>query len=597
MPMRTTVSARANCGRHTANAAARRSAAVRRFSTISFDLVINPLDFPMTIFDAVLCNGCASKSNSSLQCDGAAAFICTPRNALSQVRFLASTLQATGPLFVQWSLSFMRIQNPILALSVALAVCLGMKANSAEAETVVRYGISLADIPLTTGQPDRGAGAYQFTAYTIYDPLIAWEMDVSDRPGKLVPGLATEWKVDDKDKTKWRFSLRKGVKFHDGSEFNADAVIWNLDKVLNDKAPQFDKRQSAQVKTRLPSVASYAKIDDSTVEITTKTVDSFFPYQMLWFLVSSPAQYEKLGKDWDKFASSPSGTGPFKLTKLVPRELAELTKNADYWDSKRIPKADKIVLIPMPEALTRTNALLAGQVDLIETPAPDAVPQLKSAGMKIVDNVTPHVWNYHLSMLPGSPWTDIRLRKALNLAINRDEMIELLNGLAKPAVGQVDPSSPWFGTPSFKIKYDLAEAKRLVKEAGYSPEKPLKTTFVIAQGGTGQMLSLPMNEFLQQSFKEIGIDVEFKVVELEALYTFWRKGAKDESMAGVTSNNIAYVTSDPLYAIIRFFHSGQVAPVGVNWGYYSNPKVDAVIDEAKQTFDAKKQDELMAKAR
>jgi len=119
------------------------------------------------------------------------------------------------------------------------------------------------------------------------------------------------------------------------------------------------------------------------VEVTTKTVDSFFPYQMLWFLVSSPAQYDKLGKDWDKFASQPSGTGPFKLTKLVPRELAELSKNEDYWNKKRLPKVDKLILIPMPEALTRTNALLAGQVDLIETPAPDAVPQLKSAGMRI----------------------------------------------------------------------------------------------------------------------------------------------------------------------------------------------------------------------
>ena len=289
-------------------------------------------------------------------------------------------------------------------------------------------------------------------AYTIYDPLVAWEMDVAERPGKLVPGLATEWKVDDADKKKWRFTLRQGVKFHDGSDFNADAVIWNFDKVLNDKAPQFDKRQSAQVKTRLPSVASYAKVDDTTIEIITKAVDSFFPYQMLWFLVSSPAQYEKLGKDWDKFASQPSGTGPFKLTKLVPRELAELTKNADYWDKKRLPKADRSILIPMPEALTRTNALLAGQVDLIETPAPDAVPQLKSAGMKIVDNVTPHVWNYHLSVLPGSPWTDIRLRKALNLAIDRDGVVGLMNGLAKPAKGQVDPSSPWFGKPALRTE-------------------------------------------------------------------------------------------------------------------------------------------------
>ena len=110
------------------------------------------------------------------------------------------------------------------------------------------------------------------------------------------------------------------------------------------------------------------------------------------------------------------------------------------------------------------------------------------------------------------------------------------------------------------------------------------------------MLSLPMNEFIQQSLKEIGIEIEFKVVELETLYTHWRKGAKDEMNAGITSNNIAYVTSDPLYAIVRFFHSGQAAPVGVNWGFYSNPKVDALIDEAKRTFDPAKQDELLAQA-
>ena len=319
------------------------------------------------------------------------------------------------------------------------------------AETVARYGISMADIPLTTGQPDRGAGAYQFTGHTLYDPLIAWEANISTRPGKLVPGLATSWKVDPKDNKKWIFNLRKGVKFHDGSTFTADAVIWNLDKVLSDKSPQFDAKQSAQVRPRIPSIASYAKLNDYTVEITTKGVDALFPYQLPWLLFSSPAQWEKMGKDWNQVAIHPSGTGPFKLDKLVPRERAELVKNPDYWDKKRIAKTDRIVLIPIPDAMTRVNALMNGQVDLIETPPPDVVPQLVSAGFKLVQNVTPHVWPYHFSTLPGSPWTDIRVRKAANLAIDRDAVVKLMNGLAVPAKGQMDVTSPWFGKPTFKI--------------------------------------------------------------------------------------------------------------------------------------------------
>src|SRR6202008_4307271 len=107
------------------------------------------------------------------------------------------------------------------------------------------------------------------------------------------------------------------------------------------------------------------------------------------------------------------------------------------------------------------------------------VPQLKPAGMKIVDNVTPHVWNYHLSVLPGSPWTDVRLRKAANLAIDREGVVARMNGLAKPARGRVARASPWFGKPTFDIRFDPAAARKLVEEAGYSKAKPLKTTFVI----------------------------------------------------------------------------------------------------------------------
>jgi peptide/nickel transport system substrate-binding protein len=465
------------------------------------------------------------------------------------------------------------------------------------AETIARYGISMADIPLTTGQPDRGAGAYQFTGHTIYDPLVAWESNINDRPGKLVPGLASSWKVDSKDNKKWLFTLRKGVKFHDGSELTADAVIWNLDKVLVDKSPQFDAKQSAQVRPRIPSIASYRKVNDYAVEITTKEVDALFPYQLPWFLISSPAQWEKMGKDWSQVAIHPSGTGPFKLDKLVPRERADLVKNENYWDKKRIAKTDRIVLVPIPDAMTRVNALLNGQVDIIETPPPDVVPQLKSAGFKLVQNVTPHVWPYHFSTLPGSPWTDIRVRKAANLAIDRDAVVKLLNGLATPAKGQMDTTSPWFGKPSFKIGYDLAAARALMAEAGYSKEHPLVAKVIIAQGGTGQMLSLPMNEFVQQSLAEVNIQVSFEVVELENLYLHWRSGAKADMNAGkgITAINLGYVTADPFYGITRFVDSRYIAPNGVNWGGYNNPKVDALVDSIRTSFDTKIQDGLLAK--
>lgn len=481
------------------------------------------------------------------------------------------------------------------AWAAAMALFIGA-APRLHAETVARYGISMADIPLTTGQPDRGAGAYQFTGHTIYDPLIAWEANVGDRPGKLVPGLATSWKVDDADKKKWIFTLRPGVKFHDGSAFDADAVIWNLDKVLDEKSPQFDPKQSAQVRPRIPSIASYKKLDDMTVEIDTKNVDALFPYQMPWFLISSPAQWAAMDKDWNKVAFHPSGTGPFKLDKLTPRQEADLVKNPDYWDKSRLAQTDRIILLPIPDAVTRANALMNGQVDLIETPPPDTLPQLKSAGFRIVQNITPHVWPYHFSLYPGSPWTDIRVRKAANLAIDRNGVAELMNGLARPAKGQVDETSPWFGKPEFKIGYDVKAAKALMAEAGYSPEHPLKAKIVIAQGGTGQMLSLPMNEYVQQSLAEIGIDVSFEVVELENLYTRWRAGAKGDMNAGsdISAINLAYVTADPFYAITRFFDSRYVAPNGVNWGGYSNPKVDAALEQVRNTFDVDKQNELLA---
>ncbi|GJD81175.1 ABC transporter substrate-binding protein [Methylobacterium gregans] len=489
-------------------------------------------------------------------------------------------------------------RRSVLAGGAALAA-LGptgsLLAQSGSPSGSLTYGISMTDLPLTTGQPDRGAGGYQFTGLTLYDPLVAWELDVADRPGKMVPGLATSWESDPADRKNWIFRLREGVTFHDGSPFDADAVIWNFDKVLNKEAPHFDQRQAAQVRPRLPGVASYRKLDASTVQVTTKSVDSLFPYQMLWFLISSPAQYEKVGRDWAKFAFQPSGTGPYKLAGLTPRVRAEFVPNERYWNPKRMPKLARLTLACVPEDLARVNALLSGNVDLIELPAPDAVPRLKAAGMRVVGNDTPHVWNYHLSMVEGSPWRDLRLRRAANLAVDREGVVQLMGGLAAPALGQVQPSSPWFGKPSFQIRTDMDEARKLVEAAGYSVKNPLKTTFVIPTGGTGQMLSLPINEFIQQSWAEVGIQVAFRTVELEVAYTGWRQGASDPSLKDVSGGNIAYVTSDPFYAMLRFYDSRQISPNGVNWSHYRNAEVDALCDKIRNSLDTAEQDRLLAR--
>jgi ABC-type transport system substrate-binding protein len=467
-------------------------------------------------------------------------------------------------------------------------------ATPAWAQGTLRIAMTVADIPLTTGQPDQGMEGYRFTGYTIYDALVNWDLSRSDVTPVLKPGLALSWEVDAEDKRTWRFHLRPGVVFHDGSAFDAAAVVWNLDKIYNQKAPQFDARQSSQVRGRLAPIAGYRVVDPATVEITTETVDAFFPYEISYLFYSSPAQWQAVGRDWAAFALHPSGTGPFKVDSVVPRKELVLSRNAAYWDKARVPKLDRVILLPIPEAATRTAALLAHQVDWVEAPSPDVLPQLRAAGMQIVTNTYPHIWPYEPSRLPGSPWNDIRVRKAINLAIDRDGLTTLLAGTMVPAVGYVLPNSPWFGHPSFHIKYDPVEAKRLLTEAGYGPSNPLHLRVAISTSGSGQMQPLAMNEFIQQNLAAVGVDLQFEVLEWETLRGRRRLGAQAPVNKGIDAINNSYGSIDPATTFVRQFDSHNDAPVGFNWGQYRNATVDALLHEAQQTFDTKAQDALLA---
>jgi peptide/nickel transport system substrate-binding protein len=498
----------------------------------------------------------------------------------------------------------------LTALCFGLALGTSLTTAALAQEKTLRVGMTAADIPRTLGQPDQGFEGNRFTGIPIYDSLTQWDLSKEKEPSILIPGVATEWKVSDADKTKWVFKLRPGVKFHDGSDFNADAVVWNVQKVLDKSAPHFDPSQVGVTASRMPTLRSARKIDDSTVELTTSEPDSFLPINLTNLFMASPAHWnaklqavpasvtdaaERAKQAWASFAADPSGSGPFRVTRFVTRERLELAKNATYWDEKRRPKVDRVVLLPLPEANARTAALLGGQVDWIEAPSPDAIAQIKSRGFTIYQNAQPHVWPWQLSFVEGSPWLDKRVRHAANLCVNRGELKELLAGQMAEPKGTVGPTHPWWGNPKFDIKYDPAAAKKLMQEAGFSASKPLKVKVQTSASGSGQMQPIPMNEFVQQNLKDCFFDVELDVIEWNTLFTNWRHGAKDQSARGSNAINVSFAAMDPFFAMVRFTWTKAFPPVSNNWGYFGNDEFDKLIADARNTFDDKGRDAALAK--
>lgn len=493
---------------------------------------------------------------------------------------------------------------------VAGALCTVAATPALAQEKVLRIGMTAADIPRTLGQPDQGFEGNRFTGIPMYDALTHWDLSKADAPSELVPGLALSWAVDAKDKTKWVFKLRPGVKFHDGSEFDADAVVWNVRKVLDKDAPHFDASQVGVTASRMPTLRSARKIDRLTVELTTSEPDSFLPLNLTNLFMASPAHWEaklkavpasvtdpaeRAKQAWAAFAADASGSGPFRMARFVPRERLELVANKAYWDPKRTPKIDRVVMLPMPEANARTAALLSGQVDWIEAPAPDAMPQITQRGFRIHSNAQPHIWPWQFSFTESSPWRDKRVRHAANLCVDREGLRQMLGGMMAVPKGTVPPGHPWWGNPKFDIRYDVAAARKLMAEAGYSAAKPMKAKVQISASGSGQMQPLPMNEFVQQSLKQCHIDIEFDVLEWNTLFTNWRRGAKDASANGAHAINVSYGAMDPFFAMVRFTSTKTFPPVSNNWGYFGNDEFDKLIADARNTFEDKARDAALAR--
>jgi peptide/nickel transport system substrate-binding protein len=444
---------------------------------------------------------------------------------------------------------------------------------------VLRIAMTASDVPTTTGMPNNGFEGMRFLGYPAFEGLVLWDLSHADRLAGLRPGLAEAYEQAPDDKRIWIFHLRHGVKFHDGTDFDADSVIWNLDRYFKNDSPQFEPQAAGTARARASALQSYRKIDNGTIAITTREPISYFPYMAVYLLFTSPASFEKAGRDWTRVASLPAaGTGPFRIARMVPREYAELARFDGYWDQGRKARVDVVRLLPMPEANSRLAALRAGQVDWIEVPPADGIPSLKAAGFTIVTNSYPHVWPWEYNIAaPNSPFKDVRVRTALNYCVDRAGLVTLLNGTAEPAVGWLKPKDDGFGDPVNRYGFDPAKGRALLAEAGYTAAKPLSFKVLISTSGSGQMLPLPMNEYVQDNLKQAcGVNVEFDTVEWNVLLDSIRLPPDSPRLRGAMALNVSLSSSDASI-MARNFSFANFSPTGFNFSQWKDDKFEAAL--------------------
>jgi ABC-type transport system substrate-binding protein len=473
-------------------------------------------------------------------------------------------------------------------LAVALAASLWLPVSQAQAEDTLRIAMTAADIPTTTGMPNNGYEGMRFLGYPIFEGLVLWDLTHADRLASLRPGLAEKWEQARDDKKTWIFHLRPGVKFHDGTDFNADVVIWNLERYFNKESPQFEPGATGITRSRVPILAGYKKIDDRTVALTTTKPASYFPSMVVYILFTSPASFEKAGRDWGRVATLPAaGTGPFRITQVTPRQSVRLARWDGYWDAARKAKVASVLLFPVPDASTRMSALRSGQVDWIEVPPPDGIPSLKSAGFIIATNSYPHVWPWFFNMgATGSPFKDVRVRQGLNYCIDRGALVAMLNGTAEPAVGWLKANDPAFGKPANRYGFDPAKGKALLAEAGYNAQKPLAFKVLISNSGSGQMVPLPMNELLQQNLAQAcGVEVKFEVVEGNVLLSAGRLAPDNPGLRGAMAVNMSSPSTD-IGMMARYFAAANFSPAGSNFEQWKDDKFEAALETAANATDA-----------
>ena len=420
----------------------------------------------------------------------------------------------------------------------------------------------------------------------IYDRLVQYK----DESTEIEPALAESWESSE-DGLTWRFNLRKGVKFHDGTPFNADAVLFSLNRQHDPNHPFHNVGGSYTYwsYTGLTEIVEKIAAPDAyTVQIILKRPYAPFIYTiaMTPFSIVSPTALQKWKAD---FRNHPVGTGPFKFVRWDREDKVVLEANTDYWEGR--PPLDRIILRSIPDNSVRLIELQNGSIHAMEFPNPDDLPQIRADDqLRIIEQPGMNV-GYLAMNLDKKPFDNLKVRLAVNHAINKHQIItQLYQGMGIPAKNPIPPTMWSYDDSIEEYTYDPAKAKALLTEAGY-PDGFETTLWALPVPRPYIPDGSALAAAIQSDLRRVGIKAKIVTFDWGTYLEKTKNGEHDTAMLGWSAD-----LGDP----DNFFYyllSKEAAkkPAG-NIAFYRSDEMQEVLVEAQSTTNQAKRIELYKRA-
>lgn len=396
---------------------------------------------------------------------------------------------------------------------------------------------------------------------------------------ELVPRLAKSWEAVEDDV--WEFELEEGVTFHDGSEFNADVVKMNLERLLD---PDVGSSQTFLFEM----ITDIEVVDEYTIRFTTEypfaPLPGHFAHQVSGMV--SPelieADYAAMEEGRDPGAvinEGPIGTGHFKFDESEPGNYVRLVRNDNHWDENAL--LDSVTFKVVKEDGTRIAEISTGEVHVSNPVSPSDVNQIEQTdGLHVAEQASVRL-DYVGFNMSKEPFDDQLVRQAISMAIDKNEIIDgIYDGFGVVAEGPIPPDIPGFDDSVAGLDYDVEKAKELLEEAGY--EDGFSTT--IWTNDKREQVDTAVN--IQSQLEEIGIDVKIQEIESGAFLEQTGNGNHDMFVIGWTN-----ATGDIDNSTYSLFHSKNVGHPG-NRTFTENDELDELLDQGRQTPDASERFEI-----